>query len=320
MSKRPLAPKKNKARLAKRAKVTGIKSFFSVAPTSSHPQPTSVSSPAESASSSNSDLSDSTNGDFRSDSDTGTPDIPIIASSSITLSSDSDSEPLQDSGSIDTATPNQLPRKKSKNTSTEPCHPNVRVVQIPPKRTKNQNVFFQQRWFVEYPWLTYNSSLKAVLCHHCYRAHSMGMLNLVKKSEEAFTVHGFRNWKKGAERFKAHLRTDCHKHAVSVLKSQEQPNISVQLNHEEEAKQKERRRCMLKVIRKIRILLRQGLAFRSNPETEGNLYQFLHEDAEDDPGLAAYLKHNTNYTSWLIQREFCSAFSNAILRRIAQVC
>ena len=76
---------------------------------------------------------------------------------------------------------------------------------------------------------------------------------------------------------------------------------------------------MLKVIRKIRILLRQGIAFRSNPETEGNLYQFLRDDAEEDHGLAAYLQQNTNYTSWLIQKEFCTAFSHAILRRIAQV-
>jgi hypothetical protein len=217
----------------------------------------------------------------------------------------------------DPAAPVHFPVQTTKTISAEPYHPDVSIIH--PKRTKTQNINFQQKWFIDYPWLTYETSLSAVLCHDCNRAYSMGMMTLAKKKEEAFTVAGFSNWKKAKERFESHMRTDAHKHAVSVLKAQEQQSVIVRLNHEEEDKQKERRRCMIKVIRKIRILLRQGIAFRSNPETEGNLYQFLHDDAEEDPGLAAYLRQNTSYTSWIIQKEFCSAFSHAILRRLATV-
>ena len=101
---------------------------------------------------------------------------------------------------------------------------------------------------------------------------------------------------------------------MSSLEAQKQKSINSQLSDAEEKKQQERRICLFIIVKKIRFLLKQGLSFRSNPITEGNLYQLL----EDDQAFGLYLKNHTNYSSWSAQQEFSRDFSHAILRRITK--
>ena len=66
-----------------------------------------------------------------------------------------------------------------------PHHPGPS--QIPPKKTATQNIYFQDKWYKDYPWLTYDSALERVLCHDCLLATKLDMMNLVKKSDDAFS-------------------------------------------------------------------------------------------------------------------------------------
>ena len=53
-----------------------------------------------------------------------------------------------------------------------------------------------------------------------------------------------------------------------------------QLNSNDLQQQNDDRECLLKVISKVRILLRQGIGARGHLEHEGNLMQVLKADAE----------------------------------------
>ena len=97
----------------------------------------------------------------------------------------------------------------------EPYHPSAEI--IPPKTTPSRTVYFQQYWFEYFPWLTYDASLCAVLCHDCALAYSKGLMYLAKRANKAFMVVGFRNWKKAIERFRVHERSASHSHALDEL-------------------------------------------------------------------------------------------------------
>ena len=94
----------------------------------------------------------------------------------------------------------------------------------------------------------------------------------------------------------------------------------MQLCSGEEDKQKDRRRCLKKILRRIRYLLRQGISFRVSKTSDGNLYQLLQVEAEEDPDFAIYLKNNTNFSSWSAEQEFAKDLSHSILRKIARMC
>ena len=47
--------------------------------------------------------------------------------------------------------------------SESPYHPDPKL--IPPKKTATYNIYFQRKWFGEYPWLFYNSTIGGVICH-----------------------------------------------------------------------------------------------------------------------------------------------------------
>jgi hypothetical protein len=363
MSKRS-RPLKDKSRLSKRAKVTGLRAFFSVvpvaerlkattndspadpdlviisSPTTETPPPEAVPSPDESEDLELISISPTT--------ETPPPeavpspdeseDLELISISPTTETPPPEAVPAPDESedleliSISSAKiPEVSAQRESSSSDVSPIsqeslskliskdahHPDAKI--IPAKKTKTQNICFQQKWFQEYPWLTYDTTIKRVLCHTCSTAEAMKMMNLATKCDSTFQTTGFCNWKKAKQRFESHMVSDSHRHATFVLAAQKQKSIQVHVCHEEENKQRERRHCLKKILRRMRILLRQGLPLRSYPESEGNLYQILQDDAEDDPTLAAYLQQDTNFTSWAIQKEFARDLSHMILRQIAEV-
>ena len=333
MAKRSLPPtSKNASRLSKRAKVTNLKGFFSVKSAQKPDQATKSVSPSSKntsvvhvpeSSTISTHLPELVEFVPCNDEPIEVSDVEVVSIDTPlnreSTDGDSDIFPLSpvstdsssvDSSSYDTETLNTL-------ISTEPHQPDVSI--IPPKKTKSQNIYFQQKWFREYSWLTYDTTIQRVLCHTCASAAAMKMMNLATKSDPTFQTVGFCNWKKAKERFQSHSISDSHRHAAFVLASQKQKSIRVHICHEEEQKQRERRHCLKKILRRIRFLLRQGLAFRGHLESEGNLYQILQDDAEDDPLLATYLQQDTSFISWASQKEFARDLSHMILRSIAKV-
>jgi hypothetical protein len=72
------------------------------------------------------------------------------------------------------------------------------VANIRPQVTGKRTLNFQQHWFGQFAWLHYSCALEAILRYPCAKAEYLELNNfLAKKRETAFTVTGFRNWKKG---------------------------------------------------------------------------------------------------------------------------
>ena len=72
------------------------------------------------------------------------------------------------------------------------------------------------------------------------------------------------------------------------------------------------RQMLLKQLRDLRFLMRQGLPFRGHGE-EGNLYQIMKLQAADCPQLQAWL-NNSRYQSPEILNELIELMSKQLLR------
>ena len=142
------------------------------------------------------------------------------------------------------------------------------------------------------------------------------MLNL-ERPQAAFTTTGFSNWKKSIEKFTEHQKSGCHKQAVYQLEqSRKAPPVLAQLSDAHRRQQATARRCLMKVLQATKYLLRQGLAYRGHSERDGNLYQLLKIQTEDDSDLAVWLEKSTNFMSHECIDEIQNMFSHRLLRGI----
>ena len=99
---------------------------------------------------------------------------------------------------------------------------------FPPKQTKTQNVYFQQKWYKKHPWIHYDKNLKKILYFICAKADNLGLLTFCQNKEPAFITDGFDNWKKGKEKLKKHESTDTHRFAVYQMSTRH--NVPLQHN------------------------------------------------------------------------------------------
>lgn len=196
----------------------------------------------------------------------------------------------------------------------EAYHPNPSL--IPWKQTKSQKIYFQEKWYKQFPWIHYDAKLQKMLCFQCSRAKQLGLLNLAKCQDPAFVSAGFDNWKK-PERFKSHEKSDTHQHAVFELAAVEKPSVNELLDESAKKQQQGARQCLIKLFTTLRFLLRQGQAFRGHNESNGNFQQLLKLRSEDCQLLSSYLKRKTSFTSPEAQSEMIDAFSHEIVRKIA---
>ena len=95
----------------------------------------------------------------------------------------------------------------------EPNQPDAAL--IPFQTVKGSNLQFQQKWFEKYTWLHFDTASGRVLCHICATAKQDNLLDLAKRANDSFLSKGFKNWKKGIEKFDAHKRSNTHRPALS---------------------------------------------------------------------------------------------------------
>ena len=154
---------------------------------------------------------------------------------------------------------------------------------------------------------------KLVFCSYCVQCHKRGVLNFTRKYDNAFILDGFHNWKKGRERLQRHERSECHKEAILKLNSMKGPSVIEQLSSETKRTQATRRRMLLKLLRSLTFLLRQGLAIRGHKESEGNLIQLLELQSTDCPELKQWM---TRYLSHGVINEMITLMGNTLLRKL----
>jgi len=118
--------------------------------------------------------------------------------------------------------------------------------EIVTQKLKTKSLHFQELWFVRFQWLHYAAELQGVLCHVCARLSMNNQLGLSKCTEEAFTVAGFRNWKKAIEKFSDHENSHCHRQAMvqlAQMSSSESQPVCALLSKQKAEEQKVARKC-----------------------------------------------------------------------------
>ena len=146
---------------------------------------------------------------------------------------------------------------------------------------KTYSRHIQPSWYKKFPWISVCSSSLKIYCTSCRDAKFRGLLNFPKHYKATFVDDGFSNLKKALERFREHERSVMHSEAVMKLASLNSATggIDVRVNAQVEHDQKQHQTMLIKLLKTLKYLTRQGLPLRGHNEDsesfEGNLYQLL---------------------------------------------
>ncbi|KAI5682688.1 hypothetical protein M9H77_03916 [Catharanthus roseus] len=127
---------------------------------------------------------------------------------------------------------------------------------------------FQKQWFKDFTWLEYSVHKDATFCFCCYL---FGKGQNHKHGDDIFTEVGFKNWKRAKEKFRNHEGAPNSPHSGAIIqllgfKNQRQ-NVEYVLSKQSSQTEIEYRARLTAVVKVIRFLLSQGLAFRGNDES-----------------------------------------------------
>ena len=140
------------------------------------------------------------------------------------------------------------------------------------------------------------------------------------KQDVAFISRGFTNWKNATTAFKKHEDSKCHKEMITAsLLSQQCGNISEIMSSELGKDKQKKREMHLVIIRAIRFLARQGLAFRGHEQAEGNLIQLLQMQSETNHDITIWLQRKQDKylaPECQIENEILHLMAHSILRKI----
>jgi hypothetical protein len=191
---------------------------------------------------------------------------------------------------------------------------------------------FQDTWYNLFPkWLEYSPTKDAAFCLPCFLFHKPSG----NPGKNAFTVDGFRSWKKVRNRtrcaFLSHEGKDFNSsHRVA---EQRMDDLMNQPQHIDKVLNKQchteiaNNRLQLKVsIDVVRVLALQGIAFRGRDESStsvnrGNFLEILDVVASYDKKVAeviAKAPKNATYTSPQIQKEILHIFSMKVMNAIRE--
>lgn len=139
----------------------------------------------------------------------------------------------------------------------------------------------------------------------------------LESQEMAFLSAGFRNWKKGIEKFRTHENSAFHKKSVEIAIQRQQgtPVISQVVQHSLSEQQKARA-ALLVIVSSLRYLARTGSGVRGHEAGDGNLMSLLEERAGDVPELKAWLKRRDNWLAPTIQNEILEILAHMVQRDI----
>ncbi|KAJ1269938.1 hypothetical protein BS78_06G016400 [Paspalum vaginatum] len=177
---------------------------------------------------------------------------------------------------------------------------------------------FQAHWFKSFPWLEYSPAKDAAFCFPCYLFSKQPS---GRAGSNAFTIKGFRSWKKvndGTEcAFLSHMGSDAnsaHSYNVKCYDNLKKPSGHIRLVFKKQYPEDIRRnRLRLRVsIDAVRWLAFQACAFRGHDESatsknQGNFLEMVKLLAAYDDDVKAVVlgnaPRNAKYTSPKIQKE-----------------
>ncbi|KAJ0967581.1 hypothetical protein J5N97_024498 [Dioscorea zingiberensis] len=185
---------------------------------------------------------------------------------------------------------------------------------------------FKEVWFQKFDWLEYSVEKDGAYCFYCYLFKQP---RSEKPRIDAFTKTGFNNWKKAIEVFTEHVggvnsnHNNARRHCED-FKNQRQSVAHIFSSHSKEMEIAYRARVTA-VLRVVRFLLLQGLAFRGHDESSsstnrGNFLEMLnwYETGVESVGLVINENalENNQMTSPQIQKELVRVCAEETMRAI----
>ncbi|XP_060966851.1 uncharacterized protein LOC115703951 [Cannabis sativa] len=152
-----------------------------------------------------------------------------------------------------------------------PCQPHLK----PSEKVGPQSRAFNVAWYADYQdWLEYSVSKDAAFCLYCYLfKEDVGG----QSGGDAFVSKGFRNFKLAKSRLHTHVGKpfSAHNTARKMFEAlmNEKQHIQTFFVKQSEQARSEYRTRLEAVVDCIRLLLRQGLAFRGDDESEDSSNQ-----------------------------------------------
>lgn len=95
------------------------------------------------------------------------------------------------------------------------------------------------------------------MCFYCKAIYQDKLTPFAVKSEPTFITSGFKNWKKAIEKFKPHVNSHTHHHAVSVTAQENKP-VNAKLSSALAIQQADNRHCLGKIVSSIKYLARKA--------------------------------------------------------------
>ena len=150
------------------------------------------------------------------------------------------------------------------------------------------------------------------------------------RSEPAFTVSGFQNWRKAQECFKAHNISASHKYSMQAWsefkqRKQDGSKITKMLGEGHSKLVQENREYMKAVVESLRYTACQGIAQRGHrehdqAENKGNFLELLNVIAMFDKTVANKISKNPSnakYTHHEIQNEIFNIMADMVRKQIS---
>ena len=189
-------------------------------------------------------------------------------------------------------------------------------VPTPIQVNKTKNRKFLAQWAQTWSWLEYSNDKDCVFCHVCKEAYAKKLLDHTKFAKDAFINDGFCNWKKASERFTIHERSECHKTAaIKLTFVASGVNVASAVSKHHLMEMNTARKCLLKIVKSLAFLARQGLAIRGKTDECSNFNQLLLLQATDDHVLNEWLARSKyRWLSHDIQNEILQLLSDNVLR------
>ncbi|XP_039133244.1 zinc finger MYM-type protein 1-like [Dioscorea cayenensis subsp. rotundata] len=205
-----------------------------------------------------------------------------------------------------------------------PCQP---VGHNFPRKQQGKDLrSFKEVWFQKFDWLEYSMEKDAAYCFYCYlfKQPSGDKLGI-----DAFTKTRFSNWKKAVEVFTEHVggvnsnHNNARRHCED-FKNQRQSVSHIFSSHSKEMEVAYRARVTA-VLRVVRFLLLQGLAFRGHDESSsstnrGNFLEMLNWYGTEVESVGRVINENAlgnnQMTSPQIQKELVRACAEETTRAI----
>ena len=210
-----------------------------------------------------------------------------------------------------------------------PCQPVL--VQFPRTQVGKRSRCFQANWYTSYSWLEYSQIANAAFCFACRHFSVRG-----KTAEAAYTVSGFKNWKKANTKdgFQQHDHSDYHKLAMAtwseykLMKASGQGTV-LQMQSAAYAKQIQDNRHYMKTVAEVLLLTAsQNISQLGHHEDEdtaageentGNFLAILQLIAKHDAVVAERIAEgpkNAKYTSKDIQNEVIGIMADLVRDQI----